>query len=155
VDPTAEGVMPMETMEAVPLPQGQPMIEHAAPNGEARPFVLPPEQRQEGKPFILPPGEQTEGKPFIDRQDQSRRSDRGAGVELQPSVGWQAPHIDDPFPVPPTPAALENQLMAAAPPSAAEQPPAPLTNVQRAPNQNPYPPAPAAQRPNTQFPYVK
>ena len=52
-------------MEAVPLPQGQPIMEYSTPNANEKPFVLPPEQRQEGKPFILPPAERQEGKPFI------------------------------------------------------------------------------------------
>ncbi len=175
VDPTGEGAVPMETMEPIPMPlDHRPSQRQGASRADERPFVLPPEQRSEGKPFILPPGEQLEGKPFIlppdqqlegkpfiERQDQTYRSPRGPRNAWQPATdgSTQLP-VADFSSIPPTPAAIDSQTWAVAPEitdyqSAAQQPPAPLTNVQRAPNANSSPAAPPVPRPQTQFPYVK
>jgi general secretion pathway protein D len=179
VDPTADGAARGEGTEAVPMPQGQPIMEYSPPNANEKPFVLPPEQRQEGKsfivppaerqegkPFVLPPGGQPAGKPFIERTDQSLQRGRGARVELQPAVGWQAPRLQEAVPVAdatPTPAQV---IPATSQETSAEQQPAPLANglpttstvprtVQTAYPAAPYPAAPASQRPYSQFPYVK
>jgi general secretion pathway protein D len=170
VDPTAEGAMPLEGVEAVPVPPGQSVMESGAPSTEEKPFVLPPEQRQEGKPFILPPGErqegkpfilppdeQQEGKPFIEKKDQSMRRNRGARIELQPAVGWQAPRLQDPFPASvTTPAPLNSQVItAAAQETVSDQPPGRLANVPPTTIQTPYQAAPYPQRPYSEFPHVK
>jgi hypothetical protein len=171
VDPTAQGAMPTEGLEAVPMPQGQPIMEYSTPGTEEKPFVLPPEQRQEGKPFILPPGEREEGKPFIvpegerpagkpfiEKQDQSLRRNRGARVELQPAFGWQAPRLQEAFPGSATsPAPMPDQVMAAAAQeTVSDQTPAPLVNGSPAPvPTTPYPTAPTPPRPYSEFPYVK
>ena len=174
VDPTAEGAMRTEGMEAVPVPQGQPIMKYSAPNTHEEPFVLPPDQRREGKPFILPPGEQVPNKPFIlppgdqvpnkpflERNDQSLRRNPDAHTELQPAVGWQAPRLQEPMPgagTMPTPAQV---IPAVSQETSGEQPPAPLANVPPTPNttlrtdQTPYPTGPPPQRPYSQFPYVK
>jgi len=160
VDPTAEGAIPMEGMEAVPMPQDPQIYEEPTPSTDARPWVVPPDQRKENKSFILPPAEQVPSKPFIEKQGQSARPS-GADGDVQTAIGWQAPPIDDPFPAPPTPAAALDEPGWVAPqaatgrPAAAEQPPAPLTNAQHPSRSSTSPVEPAAQRPASQFPYVK
>jgi hypothetical protein len=121
---------------------------------EGKPFILPPAERQEGAPFIVPEGEQPEAKPFIERQDQSSRRNRGADMELQPAIGWQAPPLQEPFPAgaTPTPAQV---IPAASQQAMMDQQPAPLVNVPPTPVPTAYPTAPAPQRPACEFPYVK
>lgn len=164
VDPTAEGAIPMDGSEAVPMPPGQPIMEYSAPGATGKPFVLPPDQRQEGKPFILPPAERQEGKPFvlpegelpqgrpfIEGQNQSLRQPPAGPLDLQPANAWRAPPAQEPYQTDatPTPATV---IPAAASELAGGQEPAPLSNM---PLSN-MPPAPSAsQRPYSQFPYVK